>query len=222
MQEFWKAVIQFIQEGNYIAIIMVISAVILFNVAKISKFLEEKKLSRKSNLDSFKLDSFNDESYKNITQFLNEQRIKEYFYLATDLNLDVIDINKLINFYDKVKNKFSFFTVKRAISYLKFDSAEISIELTSWQRVGYWFNNFAIIFLMLSGLLLFVSVPILGLESIFQIIVIGLIGLVLLLIALFIWIELSLPFHWAWMLNEEIKQQAQQQEVQQQEVQQEQ
>lgn len=199
MEAVIKQIVDLIQKGNYLAIAIVIVFAILFNIAKISKFLEERKVSKKVHLDSLKLDDSNNTAfngYDEIKQFLNEQRVQEYFYIATDLNLDVMNIKKLISFYRGVEDKFTFSNIKLVMRYLNFES-DIEVDISWRDSASYWLNIFIVGLLIISGLLLFISVPILELKSIVQVLVIFLIAILVLGIAIFIWIEFCVPYYWA-------------------------
>lgn len=137
MQAVLDKLIDSLNNGNILVAAVVVAVALVFNYKKIADFLDERKKTRISRLS----DALKCEQINGVTKLhLEAELAKEHFKITTGINLEAEFREALIQAHKNAKGELSFLHFKRALPHLRLENSKISVKISWFERLGYFFN----------------------------------------------------------------------------------
>jgi len=143
-----------IQSGDalWISFILAIT-LILPNLEKIYGFLETRKKSQINRLVEAINCTYIDDKLK---IFFQHEIQKEYFRFISQLSVEQIYREKLLDIHESANGDLPFHHFKRAHEYLEFKNGNVDIKISKFRKIYYWYNFGGTIFVSIWGVVLLV------------------------------------------------------------------
>ena len=137
--------LRIIQSGDalWISFILAIT-LILPNLGKIYDFLETRKKSQINRLVEAINCTYIDDKLK---QFFQHEIQKEYFRFISELSVEQIYREKLLDIHESTNGDLPFHHFKRAHEYLEFKNGNVDIKISKFDKIYYWYSFVVTIFL---------------------------------------------------------------------------
>jgi len=149
MEKILDPLIEGVNSGNYLVIAFIVVLTILFNLEKISNFLD----SRNKVKIKFIEEAIKNPNVDGKTKLHLESLIEiEYFKSITGIYLEKEIREKLIQAHLKTNGELKFKHFKRAVPFLTYTDSTLSIELGFWRKLEFIYNLIFGIIMVLMGL----------------------------------------------------------------------
>jgi hypothetical protein len=174
--------IEILSGGNIIFSIVIIAIALIFNYKKIIDFFEERKKARIVKIT----EALECKHVTGATRvYLEEELETEQFKITTGIRLEKQFREAVIKAHKSMNGEVVFMHFKRALPHLLYKQGVLSVEITTFELISYWFHLIFGFILGFSGLALMVlSNQIKGINFIQLIIFFG-IGCFFVVVALF-------------------------------------
>jgi len=150
MEKILDPLIEGVNSGNYLVIAFIVVLTILFNLEKISNFLD----SRNKVKIKFIEEAIKNPNVDGKTKLHLESLIEiEYFKSITGIYLEKEIREKLIQAHLKTNGELKFKHFKRAVPFLKYTESTLSIELGFWRNLEFLYNLVFGVIMILMGIL---------------------------------------------------------------------
>ncbi|GGW96688.1 hypothetical protein [Alteromonas halophila] len=150
---FLDRIVSSIEEGNILVSVIIVVVAIIFNYKKIADYLEERKRARILKIS----EALGCEHVEGLTkEHLKEELATEHFKIATGLRLEKEFREAIISLHKKTKGNLGFFHFKRAMPHLEYKYSNLKVNLTRFDKAGFWFNLVFGCILTFLGLMTFV------------------------------------------------------------------
>ena len=150
MEKILDLLIEGVNSGNYLVIAFIIVLTILFNLEKISNFLD----SRNKVKIKFIEEAIKNPNVDGKTKLHLESLIEiEYFKSITGIYLEKEIREKLIQAHLKTNGELKFKHFKRAVPFLKYTESTLFIELGFWRNLEFLYNLVFGVIMILMGIL---------------------------------------------------------------------
>ena len=139
MQEIIAKIIESLENGNILLVLVFAIFALLLNGPKILEFVESRKRIRIEKLK----EAISNGSVKGATKVHLENELEsEYFKLATGLYLEREFRESIISLHEKAKGEIKFVHFKRALPHLKYSSEvpNLVVKITLFEKMAYYFN----------------------------------------------------------------------------------
>ena len=137
MQEIIKKIIESIESGNFLFVVIFAVIALLMNLSKIQAFIDSRKKRKIENIKEALESNYVNDSTKNHLKELIET---EYFNLSTGIYLEKDFREALIKLHQNYKGELRFVHFKRAIPHLEYKKQEIKVNITTFEKFLYYFN----------------------------------------------------------------------------------
>lgn len=142
-----------ILSGDALVISVIVAITLILNLGKIYDFLETRKKSQINRLLEAINCTYIDDKLK---QFFQNEIQKEYFRLISELSVEQIYREKLLDIHQSANGDLPFHHFRRAHEYFEFKNGIIDIKISNFSKIHYWYNFGAAIFFSITGSLLLV------------------------------------------------------------------
>jgi len=182
LQEVLNKLIDSLNNGNILMAAVVVAVALVFNYKKIADFLDARKKTRISRLsDALKCEQVSGSTKSH----LEAELAKEYFKITTGINLETEFREALIQAHKNTNGELPFVHFKKALPYLRFEDSKISVKISLFELLGYFFNLvFGFLMAFLGLILLILPGQIKGVNIVQALSIVGL-GIFLIAVALF-------------------------------------
>jgi hypothetical protein len=144
-----------LKDQGTLSFVISVVLILIFNHKKIFDLLDEIKKIRINKLKEALECDFLTGSTKS---HLQEELINEYFRVSTGIRLEKQFREKLIKIHESTNGDLPFLIFKKALPHLNFKDGIITLNITIYDRVSYYFNLLFGVFFGLVGLI-FVMFP---------------------------------------------------------------
>jgi len=137
LKDLLDKLIESLNNGNILPATIIVPVTLIFNYKKIVEFLDDRKKAKIAKLTEALSCEYIDGPSK---VFLQEELATEHFKLTTGIRLEKEFREAIINAHRNTKGELSFIQFKRALPHLYFKDSELSVRISIFEKVGYWFN----------------------------------------------------------------------------------
>lgn len=174
---------EFISQGEYAAFSIAIVLGILFNLKNILSFADTYKKRRIELLkEAVSVDSING----NLKVHFEDEIENEYFRLVHKVKMEKVVRDACIDWYARLNRELSISHFIRARSHLEIKDGKLEVKISTFDRIGYWYNMIAGILLLLIGFPFLAMTNAIQSQSIVGIIVVIGVSLFLIVFGLFL------------------------------------
>ena len=132
---------------------VIITVALVFNYKKIVEFVDERRKARINRLT----EALKCEHVNGLTKMhLEEELAKEHFKTIMGISLERDFREAIIQAHRDAKGELEFAHFRRALPHLRYMASNLSVRISWFEHLGYWFNLVFGYLLAFSGLLLMV------------------------------------------------------------------
>lgn len=150
MKEILDKLIDSLSNGNILLAAVIAVVALIFNYKKIMEFIDERKKARIVKL----IEALECEHIQGLTKcHLEEELATEHFKMTTGIEAEKEFREAIIQAHRNTNGALNFIQFKRALPHLFYKDSNLSVRITKFEWVGYWFNLIFGFILFFSGLL---------------------------------------------------------------------
>ena len=139
---------ELISQGEYAAFSFAIVLGILFNLKNILSFADIYKKRRIELLrEAISIDSING----NLKVHFEDEIESEYFRLVHKVKMEKVIRDACIDWYVRLNRELSLSHFMRARGHLEIKGGKLEVKISTFDKIGYWYNMIAGIVLLLIG-----------------------------------------------------------------------
>ncbi len=151
-----NAITKQFESGNVGWIAVFFAVAIVVNLGKIYEFIESRKKIQINRLDEAIRSDHVDPTTKD---FFKDQIEREYFLYVTGIAAEKPYRNRLVLIHQAADGELPFSHFNRASSHLKFVDNQVLIEISTYEKITFYFNTFVAILFGILGTI-FVLAPV--------------------------------------------------------------
>ncbi|XOB91768.1 hypothetical protein ACMC9M_15815 [Pseudomonadota bacterium 24LQ007] len=175
--------IEFVAEGKYVAFSIAIVLGVLFNAKNILAFADTYKKRRIELLkEAVAIGSINE----NLKSHFEDEIEGEYFRLAHKVKMDKVIRDACIDWYAKLNRELSLSHFIRARPHLEVCDGELNVKISTFDKIGFWYNLIAGITLLLSGFMFLAMTNAINSQTILGVLVLVAMSLFLIVFGFFL------------------------------------
>lgn len=162
MNDLMNRIIELINKGDYLLVILVVIGAIIFNFRAIIDFFDERNKAKLSKLS----DALQCEHLSVLTKaHLQEELATEHFRRTTGIRAEKLLRDALIEAHKNTNGELRFVHFKRALPYVQYQGKKLRIKITKIEKLLFIYNFIIGLVLAISGLLLFASIGFIEAET---------------------------------------------------------
>ena len=146
----FEKALEYLGDGQYITFAVATVVGLLFNAQKILSFADSFRKRRIELLkEALRFETINE----NLKRHLEDEVEGEYFRLTHKVKMDKGIRDASINLYTKLERQLSFLHFIRARNHLELINGDLKVVISSFDKVGYYYNLIVGIAMLLTGFL---------------------------------------------------------------------